>query len=53
MLSKLIESAAYGVTRAVLEKATELFREPSTAQDVKTDPGLMERLKEKLKGKKP
>jgi hypothetical protein len=51
MLSKLIESAAYGVTKAVLEKAVELFQEPSTAQDVKTDPGLLERLKAKLKRK--
>lgn len=51
MLGKLIESAAYGVTKAVIEKAVELIKEPSTAEDVKTDPGLLSRLKEKLKGK--
>lgn len=50
MLGKLIESAAYGVTKAVLEKAVELVKEPSTAEDVKTDPGLLSRLKQKLKG---
>lgn len=50
MLGKLIESAAYGVTKAVIEKAVELMKEPSTAQDVKTDPGLFARMKEKLKG---
>lgn len=51
MLGKLIESAAYGMTKAVLEKAVELMKEPSTAEDVKTDPGLVARLKQKLKEK--
>lgn len=52
-LSKLIESAAYGVAKAVLDKADEVLTRDVKATDAKTDPGLLQRLKDRLKGVKP
>lgn len=52
-LSKLIESAAYGVAKAVLDKADEVLTRDVKATDAKTDPGLLQRLRDRLKGVKP
>ena len=52
-LSKLIESAAYGVAKAVLDKADEVLTRDVKAQDAKTDPGLLQRLRDRLKTSKP
>ena len=50
MFEKEIAAAAKGITAAVLDKAVEMLREDVKAQDAKTDKGLFDRLKEKVKG---
>ena len=51
-LSKLVESAAYGIARAVLDKADEVMTRDVKANDAKTDPGLLARIRERLKAAK-
>ena len=52
-LSKLVESAAYGVAKAILDKTDEVMTRDVKATDAKTDPGLLQRLRDRLKGAKP
>ena len=43
-----ITAAARGVTKAVLDKAEEMWKEETVATDSKTDPGFLSRLKESI-----
>lgn len=51
LLEKYVEAAAKGVASAVLDKAVEVLREDVKANDAKTDKGLFDRLKEKIRPK--
>lgn len=51
LLESYVKAAAEGVAKAVLDKAFELVREDVKAADAKTDRGLFDRLREKIKPK--
>jgi hypothetical protein len=52
LLEAYVKAAAEGVAKAVLDKTVEMLQADVKAADAKTDKGLFDRLKEKVKGAK-
>jgi hypothetical protein len=52
-LERLVEAAAKGVTSAILDKVDEVMTRDVKADDAKTDPGLLRRIRDNLSKLKP